>query len=292
MAKVAYLSCFFNPCDFKLPKQNCLKFLNETVPQFGPDFYFGQVSLNKNKSAILPHHTFSFVTNYLELNSDSAIWHKERALNRLIEQFDLLNRYEYLVWLDCDVLMAYKTKFTFECGGNDNYFQAFVSCGRQEKNKSVSYNVGIAFQLGQLDTKKEDDGDMGLGWGIKTSFLKDHCGGNLFDFGIVGGGDTFMFNAILGRKFNTGCVDLDLLINKYCDKPLDKPGYLWNSLVHLYHGEFKNRQYDSRIEILRKHNFNPSKHLNTNIDSLYELVNCGLMKCDIEGYLMNRKEDD
>ena len=79
MGKICFLSCFFNPADFRRNVQNCEDFIKYTVGTAFPieDFYFCQVKSDKCRSI---DSSLTKKGNYLELNSESVLWHEHPCL--------------------------------------------------------------------------------------------------------------------------------------------------------------------------------------------------------------------
>lgn len=290
MKKIAFISSFYNPVKFKVPVKNCYNFLKYNIGTKIPidDFFFGQIE-NEVKLDI---KGLMNKENYLKLKSDSAIWHKERILNLLIQKFDLIDRYEYICWLDCDIIFEkpviipdnfemvafqpFKYSFRSKCPRNIDYSKPFHMDG--EKLESFGYN--------------KTDGDIGLCWAINSEYL-DEIGG-LFDYGIVGGGDYYFTKRILGEEVHTGCIEFNKSINEYVDGSfLSKKeiGYLDNNIYHQFHGKISNRAYDDRIKILRKYEYDPLKHLKISKNLLYELKNKDFEE-EIKQFFIGRKEDE
>lgn len=280
MPSIGFVSSFYNPADFSKNVKNCEKFLLETIgcTVSDKDFFFCEVK-SKQCKGIGPRF---LPQNYLQLNSESILWHKERCFNLLIKQFNLYNKYDYIMWLDTDVLFDKEVLAPKE---DWDAFQPYSTSLRQSDKNGTSFQRFTAWV-------KDNNGDKGLGWAIKSSILKKV--GGFFDYGIVGGSDYYFINKMSGKDVCIGCPNFDKELNNYFkgnEIPKNKVGYLDNTVTHLYHGKPSSRQYDSRIEILRKHNFNPLDDMVVEKSGLYRLVNKDFEN-DVKHYFLGREEDD
>lgn len=281
MKKIAFISSFFNPIGFNKPVQNCEKFLRDTIGKTIPeeDFYFAQVKLANNKTI---DEVLINKKRYLELVTDSVLWHKERCFNLLIDKFNLYHNYDYICYLDTDISFEKEIKIS------DNFqslaFQPFNISIRYKNEKNIAYDKYLSWA-------SDENGDKGLCWAFDAKLLK--LAGGFFDYGIVGGSDTFMLNRMLGKKYYTGCEKLDIEINKYFSGiAIDKNNisYTINTVKHFYHGSITNRQYSERIKILIDNNYDPENDLIVEKSGLYRLRNKDFEK-EIKSFFIKRKED-
>lgn len=279
MTKIAFLSCFYNNCCFKRTIANCERFLKETVGTSFPveDFYFCQVL-----SKFCPFINFSLSNNYLELQSESILWHKERCLNLLIKKFKLYEKYDYICWLDTDIL--FDKPIVLSEDFNYSVFQPFKTSLRQsdKDGRAVQRFESWAYNR---------SGDRGLGWGVRADLLRKV--GGFFDYGIVGGGDSFFLERMQGKPISIKCSEFDKELATYFKDLYVYPkdiGYLDNTVTHLYHGTTANRNYDNRIKILQKHNFKPLDDLIVEKSGLYRLRD-PIFESDVKHYFLAREED-
>lgn len=121
--------------------------------------------------------------------------------------------------------------------------------------------------------------------------------GGFFQLDILGGGDYHIALGII-KEFNNDSNNIDYYNNekykfyKKCNKL--NLGYTPGIIRHYYHGSILNRQYISRYNILKKHNFDFLKYITFNNEGiLVPTDECpiGLLK-DILNYFSIRKEDD
>jgi hypothetical protein len=129
--------------------------------------------------------------------------------------------------------------------------------------------------------------------------------GGLLDTGILGSSDFFMALGLVGLAqhrlpagYSQGLKDSIMSWQANAVRTLRKNiGTVPGSAIHHFHGNFKNRQYDSREHILIKHRFDPMKDLKRSANGIYSLVDDGTdrfvqMRNDIRSYFGSRNEDD
>lgn len=276
---ICFISSFYNPADFQKPIKNCERFLSETIGNTIPsnDFYFCQV-ISKECKFIK-----KVPNNYLELHSESVLWHKERCLNLLIKKFSLYDKYKYICWLDTDII--FDKPVIIPDNFDYDVFQPYLTSIRQSDSSGISSKKFTCWANNR-------DGDKGLSWGIKSSLLKKI--GGFFDFGIVGGSDTFFVNRMSGITFSIGCPEFDKELDKYFKNnhiSSDKIGYLNNTVTHLYHGSRENRAYWKRMEILKNRKFSPLDDMIVEKSGLYRLRNKDF-ELEVKRYFINREEDE
>lgn len=285
MKDVAFISCFFNPANFIKPVKNCISFMEHTVGKKFPanDFFFAQIECD----GITHVDATKYIPkgNYFHIKSDSILWHKERLFNLLIDKFNLYDKYNYICWMDADILFASSIK------GLDtkkiDAFQPFkVSIRQADKTGKESFTIDSWAE------NPKDSSDIGLSWGIKSSILKSV--GGFFDYGILGGGDTVMAYRMSKREMKFGCEKLDEEVALYFKNDYikrERVAALNNTVTHLFHGKIKNRQYNERVKILKKYKYNPLEDLTVEKNGLYRLINKEF-EAEIKNYFLNRKEDE
>ena len=290
MKPIAFISCLFNQVGFKTPLKNCYNFLKHTVGNTIPDddFFFAQIEGEVN----LDINGLVDKSKYLKLKTDSVLWHKERMLNLLIQKFELLERYKFVAWIDCDVVFRKPVFISDDC--ELIAFQPFSYSYRSKCPRNIDYSKeffmdGDKYESFGLNKK---NGDVGLSWIINSEYL-DEIGG-YFDYGIVGGGDTYFIRRALGEKVHSGCSSLDKYINEYAEYAEIKKkeiGCIPGEIYHQYHGKLVNRNYQERMQILRKHEFDPLKDLEIEKNGLYRLKNKDFEE-DVRQFFLGRKEDE
>lgn len=253
--------------------------------------------------------TFDIPTSYdvVRLNSNSIMWQKERLINYGVSQ--LPSSCESFAWLDCDILFEQsdwveQTIHKLKSSDIIQLFKKMHHLPPEEESyngRHISIHQGVIWQYkthkNWLERRKSKDlpfSHPGFAWAAnKKSFPN-----GLYDKNIIGSGDTFMVDCLLGswdihgfaKKF-TPAMKTHMM--GWCDSlPKLSCDFIPQSIYHLYHGSLKNRSYMDRHDILIENEFNPEVDI-TLIDNVYEWSsNKPMMRHAIEQYFINRKEDE
>jgi hypothetical protein len=143
-------------------------------------------------------------------------------------------------------------------------------------------------------------GHTGMAWaGRKKIFQK--CG--FYDVSISGNADHLMAHAMCG-DFNSPCVERYLGKNNKLQKHFarwgksfyqeiaGKVGYTPGTILHLWHGEQKDRQYVEKSQELRSFNFDPLVDLCVGATGCWEWnSNKPELQKWAVNYFLSRKED-
>jgi hypothetical protein len=149
-------------------------------------------------------------------------------------------------------------------------------------------------------------GSPGLAWAARREAW-DQLGG-LIDYCIVGAGDWYFANAIMGSldRVIGGRNDLtapfvrkvreyqeNAARAKWQERPLLKNVGVMKGLVsHYWHGPRVSRQYGSRGKILTSNGFDPDRDLKRDYQGLYQLTDrCPQLRRDIQQYFAARNDD-
>lgn len=230
------------------------------------------------------------------------IWHKENLINYAISF--LTNRipdWRYVAWIDAD--------FKFEPDAFEKTIQALQHYdivqmwshlinlapdgGIINNQVSISYMYGL--KNGELSRRKVGDvypswlGSPGGAWASRRGSLNkigSILGSPLIDWAILGSGDLYFAAAINGlvgdyfglegarvRKYAAGYRNAMLQYEHVAVNELKKNiGYVENTVRHLFHGRAKDRQYNTRSDILIKYQFDPLIDLKRDVSGVNQLV--------------------
>jgi len=237
----------------------------------------------------------------LQLRSSDEIWLKENALNLAIQR--LPADAKYVAWIDADVKFA-RPDWVQETLHQLQHFD-FVQMFSQSQDLgpdytgmgNPAYSFGYCYREGLPRLKrpgpmKADDplsypygGNYGKGvywhpgfaWAARLESL-DKVGG-LIDWSILGSGDWFMANALIGdaevslwpnyhENFKNRVREWQGRAEKYVRRNL---GYVPGLITHAYHGRKADRMYQKRYKILAEHLFNPDHDLWRDRQGLWQL---------------------
>lgn len=145
-------------------------------------------------------------------------------------------------------------------------------------------------------------GRPGLAWAANVDAL-DKVGG-LIDFTILGSGDWYAARALIGKIDDA--IPKGTRLQAYfgkirqwallCDRWIKQDvGLVEGAMWHDWHGAHKNRQYDTRDQILVRANFNPDTDLKRDAYGLLQLETWEprqiRLRDDIRAYFRQRNED-
>lgn len=205
---------------------------------------------------------------HLKLNLPSSVlmWSKENLLNFATRH--LPRDWQYMAWIDADIEFldaewATKTIKMFQTRNLD-VIQLFSTAVMQSTPRGPPYLI----RKGIVACKQEgiiEERHPGFAWAITRKAFRQMKG--LLDVAIVGGGDHIMATCWLGEKnyllyYSQGLPSLRQMFLNFYDRVQGfNVSYLDTVVLHYYHGTRKNRLYSKRIEILRKHQFDPFDQL-------------------------------
>lgn len=231
---------------------------------------------------------------YIKYKMPSILWVKENLINLAIKK--LPNNWKYLAWIDSDIIFCnydWSVEAIKELKQNDTV-QLFktVSFLNDKKNIFVqSFNDHkflILFSYIFCKKKYLESGHPGFGWAINRNFFEKI--GGLFEYNIVGAGDLLYANLCNNLNFNysNSSEGYKNLVKNYSIYFKDvKINYIEGHLIHLWHGNWADREYDKRWEILSNHNYDPNKDI-IKENGIIKLTNKNLEN-DILNYF-NRRE--
>lgn len=131
----------------------------------------------------------------------------------------------------------------------------------------------------------------GFAWAARW----DVVAGGLWDAAVVGAGDVFLLNGWGRGKHRQEAMSPGMLRAWQQWKPQHKPsvGFLKGIVVrHHWHGRFRDRGYESRHQILRRHQFDPETDLRLSGNGLWEWSGAKpQLAADVRAYFASRQED-
>ncbi|MBI3633739.1 MAG: hypothetical protein HY226_05630 [Candidatus Vogelbacteria bacterium] len=259
---------YFNPCGYKRREFNYKVFARALersgIPLLTIECAFGDQSFTLPESH-----------DIVRVRSNSLLWQKERLMNLAISW--LPKACTAVAWADCDLLF-----------GNPNWavdtmrllekvpvVQLFETCNRlPEENlanraggdvcrsfASVTPSDPSILNLGHF----EKHGHTGYGWGATRELLERH---GLYEYAIIGSADHYISHAAFG-DFAGPCMKLMMdgdepqlehfrnwaepFYRDVAGKVAAVPG----EVLHLWHGDLKQRKYLLRNHQLTKYRFDP-----------------------------------
>ena len=240
--------------------------------------------------------------NHLQLRTESPLWHKENLIN-LGVKYLLPKTWKAFAWIDADIEFDsyhWVSDTLRILNGTAEIVQLFSHCDDLHDNNTINtITCGFCYQY----TKNKNIGsnylyrNPGIAWGITRDAY--HKIDGLYEYGILGGGDDLLSLSLINRALNA-------FQNKSTDRQKDtiinfeekasklKVGYVPGVVRHHFHGNKKNRNYNTRYDILMNHEYDPNIHLKHDENGLLipsDYCSKEFLD-DIKGYFISRNEDE
>jgi len=246
---------------------------------------------------------------HIQGSEKNIMWQKERLLNLAVEIL-VPDNYEYIAWLDADVIYLNNDNWISEAVEKLKYYkiiQLFERAWQLEPNVPfpVKPKVGIVRKTVTeqfFNNETLMNTEHGFGWAARREFF-NHVG--LYDKNIIGGADTMMFNAcfdLLSRMEPWHIMeDLNPAWAESCKKWHKRAisyikgsaDFISGDLAHLYHGARHNRQYWLRNRLLASNDYDPSADILINKDGIWEWDTNKINMCNaVRRYFDDRHEDE
>jgi len=222
----------------------------------------------------------------VQLRTQSVLWQKERLLNIALGHLDAGCR--KVAWLDADVLFENADWVVETDRLLDEYpvVQPFhiaylLPKGHTSPEKGYGYGpkegqwmYGMAYVMSRINDRRralkryEDSGHCGLAWAARRDLLERH---GFYDRRIDGGGDLSMSHAMYenidtwkhshweGDSLSQALLDDIVRWGRAFGSDVQgKVGYVPGSVLHLWHGNWADRQYGARARWLAQYGFDPA----------------------------------
>lgn len=251
----------------------------------------------------------------VQVRSYEELWLKENMINLGIERAREHGATK-IAWVDADCAPMQPPRRWFEetwhALQHYEFCQMWSSMVDLDENQrivaqGVSFmNNYLRFGTGAPKTQHETGysvswGRPGLAWAANVDAL-DKVGG-LIDFTILGSGDWYAARALVGQLDEV--IPKGVLVPYYekirqwgvlCERWIKRDvGMVQGSMWHDWHGTHKNRQYDTRDQILVRADFNPDTDLKYDSYGLLQLETWEprqiRLRDEIRGYFRQRNED-
>lgn len=310
--KFHVLTVISNPVYYKSRYKN-YKIFEESITRKGAHFWTVELQTGARKQAITsdtnPRHIQIWQTG-----TKGELWHKEQLINIGIQE--IIRRApdcRYIMWSDSDLLFeadmlektiqalqhwpivqAWSHLISLDATGHViNMFKSFMYC---RITGDVASSPGYPPRIGSP----------GGAWAFRREVLNEigsALSGPIIDFGIVGSGDVYFANAIMGeiekscrKPFHPNYTKWLRLYADQADSVVKRNvGYVSNTVRHLFHGSHSSRGYEWRDNILIDNQFNPETDLRRDVSGLWTLVGHSprqiKLRDEIRSYFRSRSED-
>lgn len=272
------ITCYFNPAWYSRPLENYHLFAR--VAPLTVELALGGA----------PH----LIIDSVKLRSQSTLWHKESLLNHALS---LLPDCDKVIVSDADILFP-PDSFELISESLDRFdvVQGFETAYRlyPEQKEFSRFNpqgYPLTPEKGVVASREAPNSAYGFVWAFRTEFLREV---GLYERGILGGGDTLLYNALAGNDQPAYLPSVYDDVMAWTEKVRSlnpRVGYSPNEICHLWHGDLKNRGYADRHEILVRHGFDPLSDLKKVGGVLEWASQKPALHQDVRDYFLGRRED-
>lgn len=250
----------------------------------------------------------------IQLRTWDELWHKENMINVGISR--LPNDWQYVAWIDADVMFTNPHWVTQTVNQLQHHqvvqmFQTAIDMG--PNGETIHTHQGFGFQyasgapriLNQADGvyyggigKKNDFWHPGYAWAARREAI-DGLGG-LMEWPILGSADHHMALSFIGdvdKSTPPGLHPnyykrLQIYQEAANEHVYGDIGFVPGTIMHHWHGKKKDRRYVTRWDILKKHQYDPEKHIKKDWQGVLQLNDIeAQFREDLRAYFRARNED-
>ena len=253
---------------------------------------------------------------HLQLRTEDELWHKENALNLIIQR--LPADAKYIAWIDADIAFQRSdwAQETLQLLQHYDVIQMFsLAHDMSPSHEVTSTHTGFIYQYAghtAIETAamaKPDAAYMvggpfsywhpGFAWAARKTALTNV--GMLLDFAILGSADWHMAWALVGRVAesldNRLTPQYQKLVQEWAGRAATNikrnVGYMPGSIFHSFHGQKSKRFYANRWQLLINTKFDPTRDIQRDYQGLWKLAGSKIALRDgIREYSRLRDEDE
>jgi hypothetical protein len=242
--------------------------------------------------------------NHVQLRTKSELWHKENSINLAVQR--LPSDWKYVAWIDGDIQFM-NLNFAAETIHQLQHYkivQLFQSvCNLGAKGEVISMYKGFCWQYVQGKQYNRNSGyefwHPGFAWAATREAWNEM--GGLIDFAILGAGDHHMALSLIGKgadsmpeNISTSYRDQIMEFQDRCETDIKRNiGYVDGTIIHNWHGKFKNRKYIERWAVITNNKFDPNKDIHRDWQGLFTIDSITKinLRDGIRSYFRQRNED-
>jgi hypothetical protein len=241
---------------------------------------------------------------HLQIRTANApLWAKENLWNIAVEKL-LPKNWKCVAFCDADIEFDNPSWAMFALkilNGTKDIIQLHSHCvDLDHKEDAMNIFSGFCYQF--VNKRKYMKGGVRF-WhpGFNAAMTRETYEkmGGIYDYGILGSGDTHLFLSIIGQGTTSIHPDISAGYRRTLEDLTGKcrdlrMGYVPGVIKHYFHGTKRNRKYTERWKLLVKYAFDPLTHLAKDKQGLYiptdkmpkELMNA------VYNYFAERNEDE
>ncbi|MBF0489369.1 MAG: glycosyltransferase [Candidatus Omnitrophica bacterium] len=286
------ITTFYNPAQYSNKYTNYKKFRNANKKQ-GLNLMTIELAFGNNAFELRKEDADILIQ--LRAGEESVLWQKEALFN--IGLKNLPKDCDKIAWLDCDILFKndlwvketadllekymvvqpYSYSIHLACNQLDIDHVDSLPIGVKVGQKFHGMAYGIARSGKKVLTRYSEHGHSGYGWAARKEVFNDL---GFYDRLILGSADLIMGYAFYGHEqdneyFKRVLVsdslrnDRKFWAQQISSRVNGSVSYVSGTILHLWHGDIKNRNYVLRDSILKDHNFSPDTDIKKNQEGIW-----------------------
>lgn len=298
------ITTYFNPIGYRLRRENYRMFRKHfRAPLLAIELTYGNApELGESDADIVIH-----------CGDGDLLWQKERLMNHALRS--LPPQCRYVAWVDCDVLFEghwlpaaiselqrapLVQLFSAVHHAPPGPVRPVPPGGVPESILSLPSTAAAMASGGSMEEFRSSNLSTapGFAWAAQRALLEKH---GWYDACLVGSGDLAMVCAAFGR-FDLLPERLEMSERRrehylrwaepFFTDVRGRVSFLRQGLIHLWHGDIRDRQYRSRYAPIREHGFDPELDLAVGSQGAWRWArsNPGL-QAFVRDYFMGRNED-
>jgi hypothetical protein len=261
------IAVFSNVCNYRRRVQLAKQFVERMQNEIDVNLYIVELVYPEyNPEYVLISEEEINNPNYLRLETNVPLWHKENLINIAVERL-LPKDWKAFAWVDVDVEFENVTwaTDTLKLLTHYNILQLYshsLDLTYLNETNTIRNSVGYEIVKNNSFAKYAQTLHPGFAWAInREGYNKIN---KLIECCIVGGADNILALSLINRVINYR--DYFLISDSFSKSVLSyadtvknlKFGYTPGILRHYFHGSKGNRKYVERWEILKQYKFEPS----------------------------------
>lgn len=294
------VTCYFNSNSFRTRRETYDRFAH-SIRESGLNLLTVECAFGDADFTLPPG------PDGLRVRSRDVMWQKERLINLAVAS--LPTSVHKIAWLDCDVLFSNPDWAIQTAALLDDFpiVQTFKTAIRLPRSQTSYRGLGEVWNGFAWVSEVVPDafardytqhGHTGFGWAARRDLLDRH---GLYDACVSGSGDHFMAHAMRGDLLmECGFLSTSPKLREHFRQwaklfHADVRGRIGSTpgtLLHLWHGDTKDRRYGDRHEQLFRLDFDPAADLRIGGNGLWEWAGDKLeLRRWMSEYFESRKED-